>query len=124
MPRSWSFALVCALFLPLRAASAEPTPTALAPHSLYGERGEAAAYHQRNAGAIEGRVVAVDYKSGMITLHTGKGPVVVVVLPSTSIQAEKSGFHTIADIVKGERVHVLVSQRGEHFIAQIINIKN
>ena len=59
-----------------------------------------------------------------MTVHTQhRGLMDVVVLPSTSIQASENGFHTIADIVRGERVHVFLSQRGDHFFAEIINLK-
>jgi hypothetical protein len=128
MSRSFWVALVAAALAwlpaaaPAREASAQPTK--LAPQrSVYGEREEAPA-KQRNAGAIDGLVTSVDYKIGVLTVQTVKGRVVeVVVLPSTSITAEKNGFHTIADIAKGAKVHVLLSRRGEHFIAQIINLK-
>jgi len=90
---------------------------------IYGERGEV--FRQRYAGAIDGRVVGIDYGSGTMTVLTRhRGLIDVVVLPSTSIQALSRGFRTIADIVKGEHVHVLMSRRGDHFIAQIINLKN
>jgi hypothetical protein len=125
MPRSRTFALVFGSFALPAAACAAPSPTALAPqHSIYGERGEAAAFHQRNAGAIDGHVMSVDYKTGALVVQTSKGRMVVIVLPSTSIQGERSGFHTIADITKGARVHVLMSQSGSRYIAQIINLKN
>jgi hypothetical protein len=133
MPRSRSFALVYASFawvFGIGSAAAQPMPhPPRVPHPIYGERiygerGEAGAFHHRNAGAIDGQVVSIDYRTGTMTVHTQhRGLMDVVVLPSTSIQASENGFHTIADIVRGERVHVFLSQRGDHFFAEIINLK-
>jgi hypothetical protein len=47
----------------------------------------------------------------------------VVVLPSTTIQGSTNTFHTIADIVKGQRVQVVMSQRGSSFVAEIIHLR-
>jgi hypothetical protein len=133
MPRSASFALVCAIHawvLGFAVAAAQPPPPpppppvhVVVPRPIYGEH-EGWAFHQRAAGAIDGKVIAIDYRSGTITVHTQhRGIMEVIVLPSTSIEAQKTGFDTIADIVPGERVHVLLSRRGNNFIAQIINLR-
>jgi hypothetical protein len=132
MPRCSWFALVFAVFVPALAsgiAQAQPLPppprVLPPPRAFYGERGEAFAFRQRNAGAIDGQVIGINYASGTMTVRTRRrGIIDVMVLPSTSIQARQSGFQTIADIVRGERVHVLMSRRGARFIAQIIILKN
>jgi len=45
------------------------------------------------------------------------------VLPSTTIQSSTNTFHTIADIVKGQRVQVFMSQRGNSYVAEIIHLR-
>ena len=48
----------------------------------------------------------------------------VTVLPSTTIQSStNNAFHSIADIVKGQRIQVVMSQRGNNFIAEIIHLR-
>jgi hypothetical protein len=76
----------------------------------------------KNAGTIEGEVVAVDYRAGTIVVQSGGRRVDVVVLPSTNIQGHDN-FHTIADIAKGSRVTVILSERAGTFIAQIIRLR-
>jgi hypothetical protein len=78
---------------------------------------------QRNAGSIRGHVIGVDYRSGIITVQNRRGRTLdILVLPSTNISG-RSGFQTIADISRGAQVHVIMSRRGDHFIAQIINLR-
>jgi hypothetical protein len=80
--------------------------------------------HARNAGIIEGQVISVDYQRGMIGLLTpDRGRVDVMVLPSTNIQGRGDGFHTIADIGRGSRLRVFLSQRAGQFFAQIIHLR-
>jgi hypothetical protein len=80
-------------------------------------------FRQRNAGSIRGHVINVDYRSGMMTVQNRKGRILdILVLPSTNISG-RSGFQTIADISRGAQVHVIMSRRGDHFIAQIINLR-
>ena len=79
--------------------------------------------HPRNAGVIEGRVTSVDYQRGVIGLDTPRhGHVEVVVLPSTNIQGRGESFHTIADISRGSRLRVFLSERAGQFIAQLIHL--
>ncbi len=78
--------------------------------------------HARNAGVIEGQVVAVDYRTDVIAVQTASRRYMIVVLPSTNIQGHSNTFHTIADIAKGERVQIYMSQRGNSFVAQIIHL--
>ena len=69
-------------------------------------------------------LVAVDHRAGTLSIQTpNRGRIDVIVLPSTNIQDAKNKFHTIADIDRGDRVEVFVSQRGPLFIAQIIHLR-
>jgi hypothetical protein len=77
----------------------------------------------RNAGVVEGVVAAVDYRGGTISVQLPSRRIDVVVLPSTNIQGSTNSFHTIADIVKGQRIQVFMSQRGNSFIAEIIHLR-
>jgi hypothetical protein len=84
----------------------------------------ASALQSRNGGVIDGQVVAVDHRAGTLSIQTpNRGRIDVIVLPSTNIQDAKNKFHTIADIDRGDRVEVFVSQRGPLFIAQIIHLR-
>jgi hypothetical protein len=77
-----------------------------------------------NGGVIDGEVVAVDHRAGTLSVQTQhRGRIDVIVLPSTNIQDSKNRFHTIADVARGDRVEVFVSQRGPSYIAQIINLR-
>jgi|SRR5271165_6070622 len=75
------------------------------------------------AGVIEGIVAAVDYRLGTISVQMPSRRLDVIVLPSTTIQGTSNAFHTIADIAKGQRVEVFMSQRGNSFIAEIIHLR-
>jgi|HubBroStandDraft_6_1064221.scaffolds.fasta_scaffold588231_1 hypothetical protein len=78
---------------------------------------------QRNGGQIRGHVMNVDYRSGMMTVQARNGRILdILVLPSTNISG-RSGFQTIADIARGAQVHVIMSRRGNSFIAQLITIR-
>ena len=77
-----------------------------------------------NAGVVEGHVVSVDYQRGVIGLQTPRrGRVDVVVLPSTNIQGRGESFHTIADISRGARLRIFLSEQAGHFIAQLIHLR-
>jgi hypothetical protein len=77
-----------------------------------------------NAGIVVGDVVSVDYQRGMIGLQTPRrGRVDVVVLPSTNIQGHGNSFHTIADISRGSRLKIFLSEQAGRFIAQIIHLR-
>jgi hypothetical protein len=82
------------------------------------------AEHAKNGGVVEGQVVSVDYQSGVIGLMTAdRGRVDVMVLPSTNIQGRGDSFHTIADIARGSRLRIFLSQRAGQFFAQIIHLR-
>jgi hypothetical protein len=76
----------------------------------------------KNAGTIEGDVVAVDYRTGTISVQSGSRRIEIVVLPSTNIVGSDK-FHTIADIQKGSHVVVILSQRAGTYSAQIIRLR-
>jgi len=77
-----------------------------------------------NAGIVEGQVVSVDYQKGMIDLQTPRrGRVDVMVLPSTNIQGHGDSFHTIADISRGSRLRIFLSEQAGRLIAQIIHLR-
>ncbi|MGP6157271.1 MAG: hypothetical protein ACLPYS_07150 [Vulcanimicrobiaceae bacterium] len=89
-----------------------------------GTRAGTSALQARNGGVLDGQVVAIDRRAGTLSIQTqNRGRVDVIVLPSTNIQDSKNKFHTIADIDRGDRVDVFVSQRGSLFIAQIIHLR-
>jgi len=97
----------------LQAATESPDPDA----------NPSPAVKARYAGVVEGIVAAVDYRVGMISIQMPGRRMDVTVLPSTTIQSSTNTFHTIADIVKGQRIQVVMSQRGNNFIAEIIHLR-
>ncbi|MBD5604040.1 MAG: hypothetical protein IAI48_02970 [Candidatus Eremiobacteraeota bacterium] len=76
----------------------------------------------KDAGTIDGEVVAVDYRSGTMSVQSATRHLDVVVLPSTNIVGGDT-FHTIADIKKGSHVRVSLSLRAGTYIAQIIHLR-
>jgi len=77
----------------------------------------------RNAGTIVGRVDSIDYKTGVMTVVTqgAKRTYDVLVVPGTNILGNRD-FHTIADLKRGARVEILMSQHGATYTAQIIHL--
>jgi molecular chaperone DnaK (HSP70) len=102
----------------LAASAADPSPASGDADAAV-DRGQVRA---KNAGTIEGQVVAVDYRTGTIAVQAGSRRLEIVVLPSTNIVGSDK-FHTIADIQKGSRVSVLLSQRAGTYSAQIIRLR-
>ena len=130
------FPLVAFAILTFSAAIAPPTASADEnDHSPWpavraaaggegGARSGVSALHSRNGGVLDGEVVAVDHRAGTLSVQTqNRGRIDVIVLPSTNIQDSKNRFHTIADITRGDRIEVFVSQNGPLFIAQIIHLR-
>jgi hypothetical protein len=107
-------------FATARAAIADPAASPSARAATAGS--DEGAVRAKNAGTIEGEVTAVDYRAGTIAVQSGGRRVEVVVLPSTNIVGHDN-FHTIADIQKGSRVQVILSERAGTFIAQIIKLR-
>jgi len=77
----------------------------------------------RNAGTIVGRVEGIDYKTGVMTVVTlgARRTYDVLVVPGTNILGNRD-FHTIADLKRGARVEILMSQHGATYTAQIIHL--
>ncbi len=112
--------------LPARADGGSSTSGAALRLMLSGEDGDSGDVRTKgahNAGTIDGQVAAVDYQRGVISVQAANRKVDVYVLPSTNIIARDNSFHTIADIAKGARVQVLMSQRGSLLYAQIIHLR-
>lgn len=118
-------ALACSLSLAASAAVVPSRVVALLTNDdQNGKPPTDKAEHAKNAGIVEGEVVSVDYQRGLIGLQSPKrGRVDVFVLPSTNIQGRGDSFHTIADIGRGSRLRIFLSQRAGRFIAQIIHLR-
>jgi hypothetical protein len=115
MPRFVVAVSVLGLFLVPADALAAPTsspsagPTAQAP--------------ARDGGVIEGRVLNVDYQTGVVTVDsTTQGRVDVATMPSTSVQSDDPGYHTLTDVSKGSKVQILISKAAGKVVAQIIRL--
>lgn len=72
-------------------------------------------------GVVSGVVVFVDYASSRIVVNTPHGAVPILVTPSTSIFHGRSDT-SFAEIARGSRVDVDVSELGGVLVAQIIRI--
>lgn len=78
--------------------------------------------HAKDAGSIEGEIVAVDYRTNHIVVKSGSSTYDVVVLPSTDFRGRSSGFHGITDLRRGAHVNVMLSQRAKTLTAQIVHL--
>jgi hypothetical protein len=76
----------------------------------------------RSAGTIEGKVSEIDYRGSRMTVTAGKRCYDILVQPSTSIVGKGKDFYEIADIKRGARVEVLLSEKAGAYIAQIIHL--
>jgi len=77
----------------------------------------------RDGGVIEGRVTSVDYSRGVVTVEsTNQGRVDVTTMPTTSVQSDDPGYHTLTDVSKGSRVRIFISKTAGKMIAQIIKL--
>ncbi len=126
MSRPPFLVFLCALSITIWSSSASAR-TGAAPHSvpfgmvaLDDDADKAPAAPVKNAGSIDGLVVAVDYKLGHITVKAASSQYDITVSPSTEFRGHNNKFHTIADIQKGAHVRVLMSQRAGTYTAQII----
>lgn len=100
--------------VPLTAMAASPGPAGSPAPQVSG---------RRDGGVTTGRLAAVDFQHSTIRVDTsGQGSVAFEVMPSTSIQAQDAGYHTITDLHVGERVEVYSSVSGQRNMAQIIRI--
>jgi len=76
----------------------------------------------RDAGSVDGRVMEIDYRGSHMTVLAGKRCYAILIQPSTSITGKGKDFYEIADIKRGSRVEVLLSEKGGAYIAQIIHL--
>ena len=77
----------------------------------------------RARGIINGSVAGVDYAHGVVRVVSGRGVVDIMVLPGTGIVRPGNQYGTIADLVRGTRVAVYVSQVGGRLVAELIRIR-
>jgi len=96
-------------------AAPPPSPTASATATAQPSRSD--------GGVIEGRVTNVDYARGVVTVEsTTQGRVDVTTMPTTSVQSDDPGYHTLTDVSKGSRVRIFISKTAGKVIAQIIKL--
>ncbi len=83
----------------------------------------AAAAPSRDGGVIEGRVSNVDYSRGVVTVDSRtQGRVDVSTMPTTSVQSDDPGYHTLSDVSKGSKVQIFISKTAGKIVAQIIRL--
>lgn len=76
-----------------------------------------------DGGVIEGKVTSVDYQRGVVTVDsTTQGRVDVATMPSTSVQSDDPGYHTLTDVSKGSKVQIFISKTAGKLVAQIIRL--
>ncbi|MBV8749598.1 MAG: hypothetical protein JO103_07775 [Candidatus Eremiobacteraeota bacterium] len=108
-------ATVLGLFLVPATAMAAPSPTPTATAVAQNE--------SRPGGVIEGKVSNVDYSRGVVTVDSNsQGRVDVTTMPTTSVQSDDPGYHTITDVQRGSRVQIFFSRTAGKVIAQIIRL--
>jgi len=106
---------VLGLLLIPAAALAAPAPAA-SPTA-------AAQSSAHDGGVIEGKVTNVDYQRGVVTVDsTTQGRVDVATMPSTSVQSDDPGYHTLTDVSKGSKVQIFISKTAGKLVAQIIRL--
>jgi hypothetical protein len=110
-------AFLAGLFGVPTVAAAAPSP---APSATVAAN---ASPQSRDGGVIEGRVTNVDYAKGIVTVEsTSQGRVDVTTMPTTSVQSDDPGYHTLTDVSKGSRVRIFISKTAGKMIAQIIKL--
>jgi len=110
-------AFVLAVFCVPTAAFAGPAP-APAPSGTVAVESDA-----RNGGVIVGRVTNVDYQSGVVTVDSkSSGKVDVSTMPTTSVQSDDPGYHTLTDVSRGSKVQIFISRTAGKLVAQIIRL--
>jgi hypothetical protein len=123
MPRFLLLAFAAAAVLGLAA----PAPKAAAADcdpgpSLSALAVPAAEAPGRDAGSVLGKVSEIDYRGSRMTVLAGKRCYTILIQPSTSILGKGKDFYEIADIKRGARVEVLLSEKAGAYIAQIIHL--
>jgi hypothetical protein len=77
-----------------------------------------------DGGVLHGQIVSIDYFERRMEVRARRNRLVDVhILPSTSIQGKADGYHSIADLKKGETVDVLTSVEGRRTNAEIIKLE-
>jgi hypothetical protein len=108
---------VLGLFAISAVAVAGPAPSPVASATA------AAQPASRDGGVIEGRVTNVDYARGVVTVDsTTQGRVDVNTMPTTSVQSNDPGYHTLTDVSKGSKVQIFISKTAGKVVAQIIRL--
>lgn len=106
-----------AVFFVPTAALAGPAPSP-APSSTVAVEADA-----RSGGVLFGKVTNVDYQSGVVTLDsTTRGKVDVSTMPTTSVQSDDPGYHTLTDVSRGSKVQIFISRTAGKLVAQIIRL--
>jgi len=115
MPRFVVAVIVLGLFSVPAAALAAPAPSPSAT--------AVAQAPARDGGVLEGRVTNVDYSRGVVTVDsTTQGRVDVSTMPTTSVQSDDPGYHTLTDVSKGSKVRIFISKTAGKVVAQIIRL--
>jgi hypothetical protein len=115
MPRFVAAVLTLGLFSVPAAVLAAPAPSPSASAT--------AAAAARDGGVLEGRVTNVDYSRGVVTVDsTTQGRVDVSTMPTTSVQSDDPGYHTLTDVSKGSKVRIFISKTAGKVVAQIIRL--
>ncbi len=116
-PHAAAVATVLGMFVVPVAAAAAPAPapsttaTAVAQSDVH------------NGGVIEGKVTNVDYQSGVVTVDsTSQGRLDVATMPTTSVQSDDPGYHSLSDVSKGSKVRIFISKTAGKIVAQIIRL--
>jgi hypothetical protein len=108
--------LVLGLFLVPTAALAAPSPAPSASATAVAQR-------PTDGGVIEGKVANVDFARGVVTVDsTTQGRVDVSTMPTTSVQSDDPGYHSISDVSKGSKVQIFISKTAGKLVAQIIRL--
>lgn len=108
--------VLAAFFVP--AAAAAPPPPAPAPKTSVAVEPDA-----RNGGVIFGKVTNVNYQSGVVTVDSkSQGRVDVSTMPTTSVQSDDPGYHTLTDVSRGSKVQIFISRTAGKLVAQIIRL--
>lgn len=76
----------------------------------------------RSHAVVSGRVVGIDFATASILVETSHGRVPIAVTPSTNIFRGED-FVSFAEIGRGSRVDVDVSEIAGRLVAQIIRIR-
>ncbi|MGH7660569.1 MAG: hypothetical protein ACRENA_06600 [Vulcanimicrobiaceae bacterium] len=77
-----------------------------------------------DGGIVHGSIVSIDYFERRMEVRARRNQLVdMYILPSTSIQGKAGGYHSIADLKKGETVDVLTSIEGRRTNAEIIKLE-